>query len=559
MKKLVTRRVALLVCALMACSLFLVGCGSGGSGTSTGGGAASTAGTGTASTPATGGDDTTSTGGGDDAGGTPAKDSIVYEIYSAPNLLDPQMSPVLPEWHINMNIYDNLWRAVRQDYTQCEPWLVESYELSEDNTDWTIKLREGILFHNGEELTAEDAVFMLDRAREAPTAAAAVSTITNLEVIDQYTFLMEQDVPFAIWPETLSGPSFGVPNKKLVEEHGVGERATIVGSGPYKFVDWDADNTVTIEYFEDYYFEAEYGEPQIKKVEFRTITDANAATIAFEAGEVDVFGRNILLSNFERYREDPDITTLEVKQTSTRGMSMNNQEGQFTDLRVRRAMNHSFDKEAINLLVAEGQYNAPIYSKIDPRAEGYAMAEANNMIMKYEYDVDKAMALLAEAGYDENNPLTTTMISSTTVTTLTLAQAMQDYLAQVNVSAEVETMESAQYMQRMSTGDFECAAAQYAFEYYWSPMIVAVWTAYGRYYNYEQYNNPRVEELIAKVGGTWELSEREPMMAEIIQLVSEDAVNVPIYQVQGMVATREGLQVYCDDTNLICPVFWMHY
>lgn len=556
MKKTITRRIALLVCLLLAVSLFLVGCGGGGSNST-----ASTGGGGATSTPAatsTGGGDTESTGGTDEPA-APVKDSIVYELYSAPNLLDPQMSPLLQEWHISMNIYDNMWQAFNQDYNQLEPWLVESYELSDDNTDWTIKIREGVLFHNGDELTSEDIKYMIDRAHDAPTAAAAVLTIKNVEIIDKYTVLVEQDVPFAILPETLAGPSFGVANKALIEEYGVGTQETYVGTGPYKFVEWTSDNSVTLEYFDDYFGAEIYGEPQIKTVTFRTIPDANAATIAFDSGELDVFGRNVLVSDFERYRADPDVTVVEVRQTSTRGLSMNYQEGQFTDVRVRKAMNHALDKDAINAMVAEGQYHTPLWTKIDFRAEGYAYAEANDMIVQYEYDVDKAKALLKEAGYDENNQLKTVLASSTTATTLPLAQAIQDYMAKVNVVAEVDAVEVAAQMERISTGQYECAAAQWAFEYYWSPMIVAVWTANGRYYNYEQFNNPRSEEIIATVQGLWDVEEREPLMAELINIVTDEAVVAPVYQVCGMIVTNDGLHVYPDDTNLICPIYFMHY
>lgn len=549
MGKSLMKKMALLVSVVLVCSLFLVGCA--GSGANSGASPSTQETTSSVASAAVASN-------ADDSAQPVVKDSIVYELFSAPNVLDPQMQNAPAENHLCFNIFDNLFRAIQHDFGRVEPWLVESYEISEDHTDWTLKLREGVLFHNGDEMTAEDVVFMLERSREAPVNIEAVKTLKNVSALDTYTVFIEQDMAYPIWPETFAGVTFGIPNKRLIEEHGVGAYEAIVGTGPYQIRQWDSDNTIIMDYFEDWFQHDEY-EPQIKEVTFRVITDANAATIAFDSGEIDIFGRNILLSDFQRYRDDPNVSTFEVLQTGMRGLSMNNAEGQFTDVRLRRAINHAFDKEAINLLVAEGNYIAPIWTKIHSHAEGYDLAVEQDMIVKYEYNAEQAKALLAEAGYDEGNPLRTKMVSSTNTPMISLATAMQDYLAQVNVVAEVDSVEHAQYLQRVSTGDYECASAQWHFEPYWSPMIASVWTAYGSYYNYEQYNNPRVEEIVATVRGTWELEVREPLMAELIQLVTEDAVVAPIYHIVGMVATNGGLVAYPEPANLITSVFWMHY
>lgn len=557
MAKTIIRRAALLVCIMLAGTLFLVGCG--GNGGSNGAGGTSTAGS--TSTPQTGAaseaDSTASTGSGGEALAT-GKDSITYVLYAVPNILDPQYSSAPTEKHVNYTIYDGLFRPIENDYTRCEPWLLESYELSEDNKDWTLHIREGVLFHNGEELTSEDVAFMLERAKESPINAEAVATMGEVTIIDKYTVKFEQDVPFPIWPETLASVTLGVPNKKLIEEYGSGAYEAICGTGSHKIKSWSADNTITVEYFEDWFMRDEY-DIAIKECIYRPIPDANAATIAFDSGEVDVIGVSILQSDYQRYRDDPDVNTFEIKLNAMRGLSMNHESDVFGDVRVRRAVNHSFDKESINLIVAEGNNIAPIWCKFNPDGEGYAAAEAQNKIVKYEYDVDKAKALLAEAGYDESNPIRTIMLSSSPIDRLALAQALQDYLAQVNIIAEVEAMETAQYMQRVSTGDYECAGAQWNNAPYWSAFDAAVWNEYGAYYNYEQYNNPRVNEIVTDLRATWALEDREPMMVELINITTEEAIIAPVYQIMGMVATNGGLVVYPEIGDQTAALLWMHY
>lgn len=551
--KMFTRRMALLVCVLVTAGIFLVGCGGGGSG-----GGASTATTpdttsAPASTPDAGGDTGDDAGG--DGGAVEKKDHIVYEVHASPNVLDPSGSPTVVEWLINANIYDNLFKAIQQDWSRCEPWLVESYEISNDNKDWTLTIREGIKFHNGDDLTVDDVVFSLERQRKGAVSAAGLVSVNSVEKIDERSLIIRQDYPYPILIETLAGPQFGVSSKAVYEEHGENAREGIIGTGPYKLADWAADNSITLEYFDGYWND----EPQIKSVTFRPILDANASTIAFDSGELDVFSRNVKVSDYERYRADPNVQVTEVTQTSTRGLSMNNSHEKFSDVRVRRAMNHAMDKAAINLLAAEGQYNPDIWVKTDNRGEGYAKAEAEGKIVKYEYDPDKAKALLAEVGYDENNKLQFEIVCSTMGAMVSLAQAMQDFLAQVNTEAGVESVELAQYMQKITSGDFEAAACQWGFEYYWSPLVYFVHLHSNFYFNYEQTQIARVDELTELGVRTWELEERNEIYAELLNVISDQAIVAPLHQMLGIIASTKGLIVYPDSTNIICPVYWMEW
>lgn len=560
MARSVMKKAAWMVCLLLVASLALVGCGgNGGAGGGTGsaGGASSAGSTGSAG-DAGGTNSTDST---PDNGGEAVKDSIVYELYAAPSVLDPELSATNAEWHICMSIYDNLFRAYRQDWTDCRPWMVESYEISDDQTDWTLKLREGILFHDGSELTAEDAAFTLERSMVLPVPSAMVSTFTGITILDTYTVRIDQDVAFAHVPGVLAAPQMGIVNKKAVETYGEGAREAVIGTGPYRLVDWSADNNVTVEYFEDHFMkdDPEYDIPVIKKCVFRPITDTNATTIAFDAGEIDVFNRNVQTSDYERYRADPEVTVHEIDMVSKRGLSMNNETGPFTDVRIRRAMNHALDKVAITLMAADGQHVSPVYTKADYRMEGYDYAEENDLIVKYEYDPDAAIALMAEAGYDASNPLNVSMVSSSASHNVSLAQAMQDYMSQVHVNADIEVVESAQYIQRVSSGNYESASAQWSMDWYLGQMIVRMWCYPGNYYNYEQYANPRVVELIDQASTVFAAEDRAPLFGEVIQLMSEDAVIAPVYRIQGMVVTHNGLHVYADPSNTVSPLFWMHY
>lgn len=146
-------------------------------------------------------------------------------------------------------------------------------------------------------------------------------------------------------------------------------------------------------------------EPQIKEVLFRPVTDFNAATIAFESGEIDVLTK-ANIADEDRLIDDPNYSSVIYYRGAHQGVTINNQAPRLTICGFARPST-TLDKEAINAIVTEGTFNTDIITRTGVKGEGYKEAYEAGRLTEYEYNIDKARDLMQEAGYDEDNPLHT--------------------------------------------------------------------------------------------------------------------------------------------------------
>lgn len=534
------KAMAVAVGLALVLGLCLVGCG----GNNNAGGTsapASAGGSAPASTPAdgsTGGDAST---GGDDAA-TPVnkKDAIVVASVYNINKIDPQFPVAQWEWPINMAVYDSLFHPPGFDYDNLQPALCESYELSDDGLEYIFHLRQGVQFHNGSTLTADDVVYTIERAMTSPTVASNVQAFETVEAVDEYTVKLVQKYSSPDTLKVLAEHYLGIVNKAAVEEYGDGAAEAVIGTGPYKLTDWSQD-AVELDYFEDYYGAA----PEIRRVTFRVIPDYSAAAIATRAGEVDIL--TYALPNDELgFIEDDTFDTNAHIRDKTMGVTMNNQLAPFDDVNVRRAICHAIDREAVNTIVADGRYDTSNHVKTPPDAPGYAKAEAEGRITKYDYDPEKAKALLAEAGYDDSNPLNATFICPSVGIAQTYAAAVQGELAKVNINIDVETMEGAVWTQRTATGDFEMSYNDCGFYVHRASLAYYFQYAAGTFYNRENTNIPRVNELLQQGLSEMDPEASEEIYAEVLEIVSEQAISHPGMLMGGCIITTKGLVAPAD-------------
>jgi peptide/nickel transport system substrate-binding protein len=477
------------------------------------------------------------------------KDTIVYHLNAVPATLDPPWGNAY-EWEVDLNIYDSLFRAPGSDYHNIIPWLVEKYDFSSDFLNMTCKLREGIRFHNGDLLTTADVVFTINSAKQSPLVMPALLSITEVEVVDDYNFVIKQSRPFPNLLGVLAGPQLGIKNKALYEQYGAHSRQAVVGTGPYKLVEWAADNNITLEYNQGYWA----GEPKIKKVTFRPITDLNAATIAFEAGELDVFNWP-LPTDTEHFIADSKYSHTVFYRGVNHGVTFNNQSPVFSNVNIRRAINHALDKESINLIVADGTYNTNVAVKSQAAAEGYANAN----IVKYEFNVERARQLLAAEGYNENNPLRATFLCTTSPTIQMFATAVQDSLAKANIILDVQPMEIGAWLGRLGSGDYEMSYAVWSFEYWWASILYYFNYGTGLFYNYEKIAIPEVDQMALAGMVEMDVTKRAGYYARLLNIVSDQAICAPVYQIRGVCLSTKGLVLCPDDANMISPVYDMYW
>jgi peptide/nickel transport system substrate-binding protein len=348
---------------------------------------------------------------------------VIEQVYSTLMLLDPEANPI--------------------------PGLAESYEVSEDGLEYTFKLRDGVTFHNGDPLSAEDVKFSFDRLR-APDSGysygSQVETIDEVEVVDPLTVrfkLSQRTGPFLIY---MAFPGSSIVPKNLVES-GHDLNAQPVGSGPFKFVSYQPRTAIKFERNENFY---EEGKPYFDAMEYRIISDITALTNAVMSGVVN-FSNEIPPKDWSTIQSNPDLVGKTIEGSRYYWLLPNNEHPPLDDPKVRQAIAHAIDRQAIVTGAFFGQAT-PILGGVIPQWNwGYAdlqyFAPTGNP--------ERAKELLAEAGYPDGFDTSMTIASSFPAM-VAMAPIIQANLQAASINAQIGTMEIPRYWDEVwSTSNFD--------------------------------------------------------------------------------------------------------
>ena len=298
-----------------------------------------------------------------------------------------------------LNMYDAL--LARTDDMRIVPELAESWQQLSP-TVYEFRLRRGVKFHDGAEMTADDVKYTFDRLTKANAMGGQTSPRKSLlgplqdtEIVDRYTVRFVLSAPWPILPAYL--PFQQVVSKAFTERAGAAGMATSAnGTGPFKLVEWRRGDAVILERFADYYGGSPdlppVGPARVDRVIFKVIPEAASRVAALLAGEVDIIDE-LPHHAIRQIKANPRTQVLAANGTRSFFLPLNNTKPPFNDVRVRQAVNHAIDKKLIIDRILNG-LAVPLDGIISPQSFGYA-AE----VQRYEYSPDKARKLLAEAGH----------------------------------------------------------------------------------------------------------------------------------------------------------------
>lgn len=372
---------------------------------------------------------------GSDAEGGEAtyKDTITFVTSLDPESFDPRSANRDTKAIFHNLVYDTLFRIDADGNTV--PGLAESWEFLDDTT-LRVKLKEGVLFHNGMELTAEDVYYSYARAKEDSVSASTMSflDIENTVIQDDYTIDLKFYEPYAPVFNTLSQATgrAGIGCKAVFEEIGEEEYArNPIGTGPYKLVSWTTDSELVFERFDDYF----EGTPATERFVFKIMPEAQNRAIALETGEADfafyIDGADIdRIEEFEGYHIEQGPS--QVYYTVCLSMA----EPLFQDKNVRYALSMALDKKAIVNSVFNGAAEVlnGIYS---PAVFGYKDWP------EIEYNVEEAKKLLAEAGYPDGFEIELHVIPDKQFERI--AEIIQAMWGEIGVKVNINVSELAAY------------------------------------------------------------------------------------------------------------------
>ena len=348
------------------------------------------------------------------------------------------------------------------------PYLAESWTVAEDGMEYEFKLREDVLFHDGTPLTAHDYAWSFNRAKDpktqSPTAGASLTGLAIVEAVDDYTLRFRMAWPNSVLMHTLSNPCYHQPlSQAYVEEMGDDYGRHPIGVGPFKFKEWVTGERIVLERTPDYAWGPEFthgGPPFIETIEYRIIPEYATQLAGLEAGEVDHV--TLAPKDLERIQNTGEFQILESgERGSGTHVVMNPTRPPFDDLLVRRAFNHAVNREPLIKIVRLDQA-APIYGPLTPFTDGY-WPEAESF--GYDYDMDRARELLAEAGYTpggdgwlekDGQPLVVSLnINSSSPDDVKIAEILQEQFKGLGVQIELEQLESGVLYEVLGSGDFD--------------------------------------------------------------------------------------------------------
>ena len=271
-----------------------------------------------------------------DSGGT--KDSIVIATSGETPSLSPTEHNAVAGSYMNLLTYNTLFRSGMD--LEPEPDLVDTYENIDEST-WQFKIKEGVKFHNGETMTADDVVASIQWAQGFAEVNLYNSDIVSITKVDDLTVEIKTDGPDAMVLSNLCHHGNAIVPKKLIDEgHDFNEDP--VGSGPYKLVEWKRGDSLTFEAFDDYFL----GAPKIKNMTWKIIPEGSSRTIALEAGEVD-FVVEVEAMDGDRLKENSDLTVIEYNSTNVTWLMLNNEKPGLDNEAVRHAINTAIDKDSV--------------------------------------------------------------------------------------------------------------------------------------------------------------------------------------------------------------------
>ncbi|MGR3497778.1 MAG: ABC transporter substrate-binding protein [Limimaricola soesokkakensis] len=276
--------------------------------------------------------------------------------------------------------------------------LATSWEWIDDTT-LELKLREGVSFHNGEPFNADDVVYTVNFVADEANGAVTqnnVNWMESAEKIDDYTVRIHTKAPYPAAIEYLSGPVSMYPNEYYAEVGPTGMGTAPIGTGPYKVVSVDPGKHFVLEANTEYH-DGPKGQPEIGRIDIRTIPEVNTQLAELFNGTLDLIWQ-VPSDQAERIEQMGDFvvsneSTMRVGYLAMDAAGRSGADNPFTDLKVRQAVNHALDRETLVDALLKGK-STPIHTACFPSQFGCAQD-----VTEYEYDPEKAKALLAEAGY----------------------------------------------------------------------------------------------------------------------------------------------------------------
>ncbi len=434
--------------------------------------------------------------------------------------LDPHKAVAAGTKEVLFNLFEGLVKPASDG--SFIPAVASAYEESEGGKVYTFTLRDGVKFHDGSTVTAQDVKFSIDKCADASAGEPLVAAFSNIESVtieDEKTVvitLKEADTEFLAYMTTA-----------IIPASNENPDTNPVGTGPYKYVSRSPQENFIVEKFDEY-----WGKPaNIENVTFKICANADSIVMDLEGGSIDMFAR-ITASQAAELSDQFEI--LEGTMNLVQALYLNNEEEPFNDVRVRQALCYAVDPDEIMLMVSDGK-GTELGSSMFPAFSKYFMEELNDT---YNQDIEKAKELLADAGYPDGFSFTIS-VPSNYQPHIDTAQVLVEEFKAIGVDAQIQLIEWDSWLSDVyQNRQFQSTLVGVDASNLTASALLARFTSTSGK-NFINYSNAKYDAAYASAISSTDDEEKTKYYKECERILSEDAANVYIQDLPEFVALNK--------------------
>lgn len=470
---------------------------------------------------------------------------------AAPTLFNPYYSTDTSSSTIEDFIFSGLV-TVNHEFTP-EGDLAEDWDVSEDGTIWTFHLREGVKWHDGEDFTADDVVFSyslpLDENYVGPRGLP-FETIKEINKIDEYQVEFVLSEPYA--PFITITAQFGILPEHILGDVPVADLGKSsfntkepIGTGPFKFKQWKEGEYIELVANEDYFL----GAPKLDSLIYKIVPDMNTLMAQLQVGDINLTSISPQYLETAKNLADKGIVELSSgPSNSWEYIGYNLRNELFQDKKVRQALTHAIDKEAIVTAILDGS-GAVTHGPGSPANWAY-----NDDVAQFDYDPEEAKKKLKEAGWEpgadgilqkdgEKFEFSLKTTSANEVRQQ-IAEVVQQQFSEIGIKTTIELLEWSAYVEETSPPKWNFDAIVAGWSIGSDPDPTWFWhsSEIENGLNYSGYSNPEVDKLLSENTKIGDIEERKRVIGEADAIVTEDQPNTFLYVNEGHLAVAKNLK-----------------